>query len=91
MRVEDFKEVVEDTTSFIRLSRPSRTRAFDAYIEGKEKMAKEYENKYLSYKGEILGRGLSQGMVFGKLEFMFDNLLELKAEVQMLKDYRKVS
>ena len=91
MRVEDFKEVVEDVTSFIRLSRPSRVKAFDAYIESKEMEAKEYENKYLSYKGEILGRGLSQGMVFGKLEFMFDNLLELKAEVQMLKDYRKVS
>ena len=91
MRVEDFKEVVEDVTSFIRASRPSRVKAFDAYIESKEKQVKEYEDKYLSYKREILGRGMSQGIVFGKLEFMFDNLLGLKQEVQMLKDYRKVS
>ena len=91
MKVENFKEVVEDVTSFIRASRPSRVKAFDMYIESKEKKAKEYEDKYLSYKGEILGRGMSQGIVVGKLEFMFDNLLELKQEVQMLKDYRKVS
>ena len=91
MKLGDFKEVVEDVTIFIRLSRPSRVKAFDAYIERKEMEVKAFENEYLEYKREILNSGMSQELAFEKLEFMFDRLLEEKEDLQILKNYRKVS
>ena len=91
MKLGDFKEVVEDVTDFIRASRPSRVKAFDAYIERKEMEVKAFENEYLEYKREILNSGMSQELAFEKLEFMFDRLLEEKEDLQILKNYRKVS
>ena len=89
MKIEDFKEVVDDMVNSIRKRNTRKARKFDAYIERKEKEAKEFQNEYFEYKKEILNSGMSKALVFEKLGFMFDRLLELKGDVQMLKDYKK--
>ena len=89
MKIEDFKEVVDDMVNSIRKRNTRKSWKFDAYIERKEKEAKEFQNEYFEYKKEILNSGISRELVFEKLGFMFDRLLELKGDVQMLKDYKK--
>ena len=83
-----FNEFVDDTVQLIRGSRPSRVRAFDAYIERKEMEVKEFEEVYYTFKKHTLASSISREEAYEKLEFMFDRLLEEKEDLQILKDYR---
>tara|TARA_R110002050_G_scaffold7650_1_gene29242 strand:+ start:253 stop:528 length:276 start_codon:yes stop_codon:yes gene_type:complete len=91
MRAQDFKEVVDDMINSIRKRNTNKAFKFDEYVERKEMEAKAFEDEYFEYKKEILSSGMSRELAFEKLEFMFDRLLEEKEDVQMLKNYRKVS
>ena len=88
MRAQDFKEVVDDMINSIRKRNTNKAWKFDEYVERKEMEAKAFENKYFEYKKEILSSGMSRQLIFEKLEIMFSKLLELKGDVQMLKDYK---
>tara|TARA_R110002124_G_scaffold199872_1_gene366722 strand:- start:12 stop:362 length:351 start_codon:yes stop_codon:yes gene_type:complete len=83
-----FNEFVDDTIQLIRASRPSRVKAFDAYIERKEMEVNEFEEGYYNFKKHILSSSISREEAYEKLEFMFDRLLEEKEDLQILKDYR---
>ena len=83
-----FNEFVDDTVQLIRASRPSRVKAFDAYIERKEMEVNEFEEGYYNFKKHILSSSISREEAYEKLEFMFDRLLEEKEDLQILKDYR---
>jgi hypothetical protein len=82
-------EFVDDMIQLVRKSNTSKAGKFNAYVKRKEKEADRYESQYKNYKKMILNSDKSKSEVFEKLETAYNILLEMREDIQILKDYKK--
>tara|TARA_R110002153_G_scaffold154964_1_gene306984 strand:+ start:58 stop:384 length:327 start_codon:yes stop_codon:yes gene_type:complete len=82
-----FNEFVDDVIQLVRKSNTSKKGKFNAYVKRKEREADRYESQYKKYKKMMLSSDKSRDEVFEKLEKAYDILLEMREDIQILKNY----